>query len=285
MFKEFNEFTLIWILCSSIVGGIVGASFKFIFELILTSRYNINFEANEALKRFKFPLFQSAQSLHRRLDFLIKNKSDRDLYNGESRNEFQIYKLSTLYVFCNFFGNCHIIETEALQKFYRLNRKSKQFYITFYNVYKGFSSMYYFGGVKPELNKTYEESTIPRFILSAIGEHMIKTNGKETRTIGFNSFVELIQTNNNFRNWIKYLDNLIYGIDNNKNDKDWNRILIIATHLRILENFLDKKRNFTHESELYEYISMTKKNVKNKLLLDIINLKKNKIIKMSSESC
>ena len=117
MLESFNQYTPAWILISSIIGGVVGASIKFLFDKILSRRFNKNSEANEALKHYSFPLLKSAASLHKRLDFIISNKRDRSLYNQHS-DGYSIYKLSTLYPICHFLGSGVIIQNEALKKFH-----------------------------------------------------------------------------------------------------------------------------------------------------------------------
>lgn len=276
---KYEQFSIAWILISSLIGGIIGASIKFLFDKIISTKFNKNSKAKEALEQYSFPLLQSTKSLHKRLDFIIKNQIDRDLYN-ESTEGYSLYKLSTLYCFCHFFGTGTIIQEEALSKFYFLNKKAKQFYIAFYYVYKGFASMYYFKESK-SLEGTYTESTIPAYVISAIGEQMIdKTNeGKQIKIIGFHKFVILVQENSNFRAWIKYLDNLLIEINSDKERKDWNRIVIIAIHIRLLEKYLDKKRQFTLDKKLYEYFKLLNKEVQIKIIKDLEDLKKIRVIK------
>ncbi len=187
---------------------------------------------------------------------------------------------STLYPICHFLGSGIIIQNEALRKFHTIGKKAKKFHIAFYNVYKGISSMYYFDN-NEELKGTYEESTIPSFVLSAIGEQMIETSQKSNRfeVIGFNNFVNLVKTDSNFRDWIKYLDDLLLDVESNKEKKDWNRILLIAIHIRILERYLDKKRNFTVDKKFHEYYDLLHQSVQIKLIEDLKTLKKFKIIK------
>jgi hypothetical protein len=275
----FEQFSAIWILVSSLIGGIVGASIKFLFDKILSGRYSKNNKAKEALEQYSFPLLQSTKSLHQRLDFIIKNQQDRDLYN-ESNHGYSLYKLSTLYCFCHFFGAGTIIQEEALGKFHFMTKRAMQFYNTFYDVYKGFSSMYYFKESN-SLKGTYAESTIPSYVLSAIGEQMIeRTNGDtHIKIIGFQKFVILVQENCYFNTWIKYLDNLLSGVNFDKERKDWNRIVVIAIHVRLLEGYLDKKRKFTLDKKLHEYFELLDKDVQKKFIKDLEGLKKIRVIK------
>ncbi len=93
------------------------------------------------------------------------------------------------------------MQDEALQKFSYVSKRTKRFYILFYNVFKAMSSVSYFQNSDAALEGEYEESAIPAFVLSAIGEQMrIKEKGNTEfiyRVMGFHNFVLLIKNNEN----------------------------------------------------------------------------------------
>ena len=77
LLQSFQDYSIIWIIVSAGVGGLLGALIKFIFEQILATRYQYEFDAKKVLRKYKDPILRSADSLDRRLENFIRfaNKS------------------------------------------------------------------------------------------------------------------------------------------------------------------------------------------------------------------
>jgi hypothetical protein len=242
LFKEFQQHSIFWFLLSGILGGFIGSFFKFIFEKVLSSKFDKNQSAKIALNKYSLPLLRSADSLDRRLENFIKF-SDKKWFISANDD---YYKISTLYSFGQFFGYAGILDKEAFLEF-NTNKKQRRFHIGFYRVFKGLTGFVYFKNTTntdlPELDK----ANIPRFVLTAIGELMIrKYSPKEhPEILSFIEFSKMYEKNKDFKKWFAFIENLINKATSSSSNAYWNRIIIFHINLRLLICYLDPKNRYT----------------------------------------
>ena len=189
LFFTVQKDSIIWILLSSIIGGVIGASSKFLFEYILPYRMNVKRDAKKAIQKYSYPLLRYAESLLRSMELLLSNK-EKKWYDDKNAPYF---KYSILYKFGCYFACVNQLEQEAFLEFGVKNKKIKRFTALFFNVLKSLTSFFYFNeGLinKKILSADVEKTNIPRLVVSAIGEIMtIETDKKEKRIISFVDFL------------------------------------------------------------------------------------------------
>jgi hypothetical protein len=112
---SFQSNSIAWFLISSFLGGIAGASFKFIFETILPSRLKDKKEIVAVARKYSVPILISAEALRNRFDNIIR------LHETIETNKWLSYKenpgyyyLSTLFLVGRFFGWVEILRSTVV---------------------------------------------------------------------------------------------------------------------------------------------------------------------------
>ncbi|UYQ94170.1 hypothetical protein MKQ68_03575 [Chitinophaga horti] len=268
MNEAFQENTLIWLMVSSVVGGIIGAAIKVLSENVFTHNIIQNRQALDHFKTYSFKLLKSAQALNRRLDFIIKDNAN--VYRYEDENS----KMSLYYVFATYFGWSKIIQEDALDKFQRIPKKMRQFNIAFLNTLKGLSGNQYFTDICKVEEVFARSAVVPNYCFTAIGELMM-ANIDDNKTLikspvlDFTSFCILYKENEEFRNWFIYIDKLLSEIEYSDDNLAWNRLLIFSISLKLLINYLDKRNDLTAPMPDINHLQLLSPKVKIKVLDDL----------------
>lgn len=249
LLQVFEENSVIWVIISAGLGGFIGALINFIFQQVLTPQLENRRSAKKALRKYRYPLLRAADKLDRRLENLIKFV-DENWFEDPSDD---YYRISTLYLFGCYFGWCRILEDEAFIEYEVSDKKARLFNIEFYTVFKSITGFHYFRKVSDEQISSVKEATIPRLVLTAIGELMIEAREDEAGTfavIKFTDFVKQYKASLEFQKWFSYVENLLKDLKCDKNDARWNRVVIFATILRGFVVFLDPKHRITAPREI-----------------------------------
>jgi hypothetical protein len=70
--KSFNEHSILWLVLSSLIGGIVGAAIHSMFEEIINPRLRERRKIEKVVRRYTVPILRSADSLRGRIfNFLV----------------------------------------------------------------------------------------------------------------------------------------------------------------------------------------------------------------------
>jgi hypothetical protein len=249
LLQSFEEFSVLWILISAGVGGLIGALVKFIFEQVLATKYRKQVDAKAALRMYKYPILRAADTLDRRIQNFIQFV-DRNWYEDDEEN---YYRISTLYLFGCYFGWCRILEDEAFIEFETSTRRAKRFNIMFNTVYKGLTGFQYFGKVDDIPAEEIENASVPRMVITAIGELMRKPRLENTNAtvLDFIEFARNMDASTEFHKWFGYLDTFLTGIRPSKNSAKWNRLLVFATNLRTFISYLDTEERQTAPRKIY----------------------------------
>ena len=141
------------------------------------------------------------------------------------------------------------MEDETFLEFELSDTEEKEFMRHFYRVFKGINSFYYFESVLGEM-PDIESATVPRFVLTAIGELMIKKpdkkEGGSPSVIGFVDFTKKYRSNEEgFKEWFSYLENILSHIEKDRSNAYWNRLSVFAITLRLMILYLDPKNRLT----------------------------------------
>jgi hypothetical protein len=252
LLQSFQEHSLIWILISAGVGGLIGALIKFLFEQILSTRYQHEFKSRAALKMYKYPILRSADSLDRRLQNYVQFVEKR-WYDDPKDN---YYRISTLYILGAYFGWCKILEDEAFLEFETSNARAKKFNIMFNTVYKGLTGFQYFDKINDLPLSEVEAASVPRLAITAISELMIKKPSEKEKdmrptVLGFIEFVNCFDKSPDFQKWFGYLDKLFVDVHPSDESAKWNRVLAFATNVRAFVSFLDPSTRLAAPRMIY----------------------------------
>jgi hypothetical protein len=248
--KALEQQSALWLVVSAGIGGLIGALIKFLFEQVWGSKYKYRLDAQESLRKYKYPLLRAGDSLDRRLQNFIQFV-DKKWYADSEDN---YYRLSTLYILGTYFGWCKILEDGAFIEYEISNKRAKVFYTMFNTVYKGLTGFHYFKGAEDFSADEVEAASIYKFTITAVAELMIKKPGKKETTpkiIDFIEFTKLIDSSPDFKRWFGYLDKFLVDICPEKNNAGWNRILVFATTLRAFVHFLDQPKRITAPRTIY----------------------------------
>lgn len=242
---------LLWLVLSSLVGGVVGASIKFGFEDLLRPMVGDRREARRLVAKYTVPLVRSAESLERRINILVNNE-DRRWFEAD-----EYFRLSTLYVFGEYMGWIRILEKSFGFLPFESSERGEQFNRCLNGVFRALTSHAYFrAGPIDEVS----DSLIERFKLTAIGEMMIAADG--CTVIDYTDFVRRYRDDDEYRGWFSDLEAFLRAAIP-ENQLRWDRLILTGANVRALICFLDpdgelvKKRKASnlerlHRTELIE---------------------------------
>jgi hypothetical protein len=252
LFRSFEENSIIWMLVSLGLGGIIGAGIKLLFEHVFTPRVQSARAARQALREYSYPLLRAADALDARLANLIRF-ADSGWFDDPEDDH---YRLGTLYLLGSYFGWCKILEDAAFLEFQESDRKARRFNIHFYRVFKALTGFYYVQDMEEAREPQKETGNVPRLALTAIGEVMIAGNqgqpdGSALRVLSFLEFIKSYEESEEFRKWFGYLTRFLGNLTMSEDDPRWNRVVSLATNLRLFVAFLDPRSRGTSRRRIH----------------------------------
>lgn len=278
LLRSIQEHSVLWVLISAGLGGIIGALIKFLFETVAALRYQQEVTARKMLRKYRYPLLRAADSLDRRLENMI-TFIDKKWYEDPQDD---YYRLSTLYLFGSYLGWCKTLEDEAYLEFETSDRRAREFSIGFYRVFKALTGFWYFSDLDEGEIAGIEEATVPRLALTAIGELMLQNPSEAKdqmpKLLGFVEFSKQLKESSEFRKWFGYLEERI--LTNHKPSKSsarWNRLLVVASLLRAFVTFLDPKGRQTTPRQIH-YLKRMNPKVANKVREELLEMKMQEIM-------
>lgn len=278
LIRSIEEHSVLWVVLSAGVGGVIGAFLKYLFETVFATRYKQKVTARRLLRRYRFPLLRAADTLDRRLENMIRFIEKKWYEDPEE----DYYRLSTLYLFGSYLGWCKILEDMAFFEFESSDRKARAFSICFHRVYKTLTSFYYFSPITGNEVKGIEEATVPRFALTAISELMVKNAGENKDKVpqvwGFVEFSKRMEESVEFRKWFRYLENaILLNHSPSKSSARWNRLILVATMLRAFVAFLDPKGRHTAPRQI-PYLKRIHPQVADKVRRELVGMKLDRLL-------
>lgn len=238
--NSFGEFTIAWLLISTIVGSIIGSGITLLFDEIFRPRFVMRREAGQVYRKYRNPLLSTANSLERQINTIVRS-------NGKSSLKDDYYKLSTFYKFGAFLFWVRQIELDVGFLDMNSSAKAKEFTKTLYAPFAGLCSIRrYFNG-----QPFAEETALLRDMARAIGEEMLDAEQKyinRPSPVGFSAFVRRYISDDQFRNWFVTIDIMLNDLAQNPKDIQLERLIVTAAHLKRLMNFLDSTGTFIDRS-------------------------------------
>jgi hypothetical protein len=238
--RSFDEYTLIWLVISSTLGGAIGAAITFLFQDLLGPWLTYRRESDRILRKYTTPLLRSATRLENRINIVVRN-ADQPWYAND-----EYFRLSTLYIFGDYLGWVRNIEREYGFVPIESARRGQLFNERFNGFFAAMTSFSYFRWA--EDTQAVADSALPRLMCSAIGEAMTSEDDR-TKVMGFTEFATTYSNDEQFRRWFADLDAHL----RRSQPSDafwWDRLIVAQANLRALCAFLDKKGHMVRKAHM-----------------------------------
>jgi hypothetical protein len=256
--RSFEERSINWILISSLIGGLVGASAKLIFEVILPARLKERREIISLTHKYTTPILLATEALRNRLFNMINliELVEKDQWlscnNQTSPPQPTYYYLSTIYLLGRFFGWVEILRSTVVYLDLASVRETRRFERYLEAIESCFSDPEILPGItdiklRTESNRDWCYS----YELSAIGEMMIVRDSHDDnlKTIGFAGFKKLFldSQGSDFREYFDCLALLFKDLK--KSEARFKRIIVAHAILNAFIDYMDSNHIRTDRQE------------------------------------
>lgn len=261
--QPFGQYTVAWLLVSSFVGGVIGASVRFLFEDVLRPRLGWHREAEQIVRRYTTPIVRAADSLERRINILVRNEKEHWFENDE------YFRMSSLYQFGVLLGWIRILERKFGFLPFESSRRGSQFNSRVNGIFRALSSHAYFHTWIADV-ASVDASLVPRLMFSAIGEAMT-AEADEANVLDFTEFVASYANEPRFRRWFLELEIFLaaaHPIDSLR----WDRLIASAASLRALVRFLDPKGTMVRKRPIANLDKLRHPEIRSQLEQEFANL-------------
>jgi hypothetical protein len=223
---DLGEFTLGWFLLSVLVGGILGAAIKYLFEVQLPESLKQRRLIRQRVRKYSYPLLQAASDLELRIDNMLTNGLKGDWLASDIMRELEegkgflkdpdkrgYFLLSSLYVFARYFAWVEILRREARFVEFPLGNEANGLFGILHRVNNSFRCT----SLWPDISdpRSLNDSIgLYRHVQSAIGETMVVERNKELECISFREFANKYRSsgNDDFRFWLRNLVSYFEGL-------------------------------------------------------------------------
>ncbi len=272
--NSFQQSTVIWILISVGLGGLISQVIKFIFEQTVPQLQRRR-ASRIARRKYSYPLYHAASEL---LKVLEENFLSLDRNRRYSKDSYLNVKI--LYGFGSFFGWGRIFLRESFSEYSELKKgvkeeeekkaargRWKSFDTHFYNAMYCMSDDWFFSHMKEEEMSLseIESATIPRHVTNIIGDLMIKEAKFEDKTtfdvISFIEFMQKYEANAEYKKWFCYIDKLLCKLGPSDLNARWNRLVIFCAFLGLLRYYLWKRERVIYKSILIAAVEYLREKV------------------------
>lgn len=186
------EISVLWLLISSILGGIIGASFKFVFENLLPQHFTQRREVIEVKRKYSTPILLAADQLRKRLRNVIEHideiEKEKDEWLPKDPNVY--YYSSTLYIVAHFLGWQQILRHEVVYLDFTTTKETQTFEAFMRGINRGFSEPQLLG------KKDSKDKTVVSYDLQSIGDSMIVKEDGRRHAMNYASFVKFLAESN-----------------------------------------------------------------------------------------
>ena len=251
LYDIFPEFSIIWLLLTTIVAlisGFVSSWLYYIFikrkELEETKKLELEQSKKERIAseiiRWANPIHRSVQGLHYRLNNILNQAGYVALKGGFSHSQWSIryeyFMNSTLFFFAQYFATIEMLEEELNIEIFHSHEEKDEFYMAIINVGKSLSKY------PPGYACNGQDIQIFSLQQRAIGEVMLRKEGNQKRCMNYVEFLEAMKKPD-FLEFFLPLKNLLDGIDRDNPDHNcrWQRLLKLHEQLIQLNSICEKK--------------------------------------------
>jgi hypothetical protein len=234
--RSFAQYSILWLLLSGVIGGVVGAGVKFVFEDVLRPRVGWRRDARRAVRGVTVPLLRAADSLERWMNNWIRNVEAHWYQTSD------YYRLATLHSFAEYLGWVRIIERRFGYVAIEASRAGARFNTRLNGFFRATSSFSYFRWSSE--SEKVAESSVPRKMFTAMGDVMICSTEPPT-VLTFSDFCVRYETDAQFRRWFADLHEFLLAADPEHDPFRWDRLIAAAANLRALAVELDTDERIT----------------------------------------
>jgi hypothetical protein len=236
--KSFQEHSILWLLVSSILGGIIGASLRFLFDVLLPQHLKDRRDIIAAKRKYATPILLAADDLRKRYANIIQHIGliEREGWLSPENLD-KYYYWSTLYTVAQFIGWRQILRHTVVYLDFTTTSETRRFENFLVAIQRGFT--------KPDLLQNdvasdptrSEDKWVYTFWLQAIGDSMIIRDGSDYRVKEYAAFCsDVSQLDQHcLKEWIDALGILFINLK--ATDPRFRRI--VATHC-VLNAFIDQ---------------------------------------------
>lgn len=231
--QSVHENTVLWLVISSVVGGIIGSAVRFGFEDVLRPRVSGAREIRALTTKYSTPLIRSAESLERRINNFLRNL-DQGWYGADD-----YYRTSTLYAFANYLAWIAIIEERFGFLPYESSRSGRVFNMRINGFFRAMSSFSYFSWSADRA--AVDASQVPRLALTAMGE--VAENPDGSAPLRYSEFTSVYADNVAFQDTFGFLDKFLRNVEADEPFAH-DRLVAAGANLRAQIRFLDPRGSF-----------------------------------------
>ena len=111
--KAFEENSILWLLISSLLGGVIGASIRLVFDVILPQSLQQRREVLAVERKYRVPILFASEELRNRLGNIIRHIKSVEGEDWLQHSPPGYYYVSTLFVVAQFFGWFQILRRKV----------------------------------------------------------------------------------------------------------------------------------------------------------------------------
>lgn len=228
--QAMEEFSILWLLLSSIIGGVISLFLKYLFDEQITYYVRNKRQIEKVIKDSTRPLLNDAYALERRVNNIIRN-IEEDWFEQSN-----YYELTTLYLFTRLFSRLYIIDKKFGYVEYSTNSKSHDFNKNIRKIYFSLTSFKLFKDIDG-----HDTKGLRRMTITAIGELGTKEEG------GLLTPLTLIEFQRKYKELTKYmwfneLISFIKSIYQSQECTNFDRIIVLGKALHELCVYLDTQK-------------------------------------------
>lgn len=234
--QSFEEHSVFWLLLSGVIGGLISALLKFLFEVFFKAKFEESRARKKLVQQYSTPLYRTGKSLSNRVYNLIRN------YPQATYSSDEYYRISTLYFLGEYLAWIRLLERQVNYLSFNNSKTSKQFDEQLHGIFAALTSWGYLkndSSVKP---KQIEASLIPRMVATAIGEVMIIKHEDGDTVMDFTGFIDAYYKEPDKFRWFQYVDNFLRDIP--VNELVFTRLIILYLHLQQFLSLLSDEKEF-----------------------------------------
>ena len=237
---EYKEFTIEWLIASSVIGSVITLLVKYVFDEQITYYVRNKRKTRTIIKKYTKPLLNYGYSLERRVNNFIKN------YEKKWLNTSEYYELTTMFLFAQYFSQIYIIQTELGYVEYNKYDLTHKTNLTIRNIFSSLSSHKILKSTSP---KVEDGGVLKRFVITAIGECATIQEDKVRRPMSFIEFQESYRNMGMKDVWFQFLFDFLQNAMNKKdNSIFFDRLIFFGKEVHELNLLLDEKRIIVRNS-------------------------------------
>jgi hypothetical protein len=236
--SSFQEHSIFWLLISSALGGVIGASLRFLFDVLLPQRLKDRQDIIAAKRKYATPILLAADDLRKRCASLIQHIDlieKEEWLSPQEPNSY--YNLSTLYTVAQFMGWRQILRHTVVYLDFTTTAETRRYENFLVAIQRGFTKPDLLQNTVSSDPSKSKDKWIYTFWLQAIGDSMIVREGSEYRVKDYAAFCSSLSQSDQvcFKEWIAALGSLFINLKSA--DPRFRRI--VATHC-VLNAFVDQ---------------------------------------------